>query len=44
MRIKADLGRIEIVWVDRAQGVRGIGELLESYQQEVNDVEDFFGQ
>jgi hypothetical protein len=44
MKIKSDLGRIEIIWADRAQGVRGIGELLESYQQEVDEVEDFFGQ
>lgn len=44
MKIKADLGRIEIIWSDRAEGMRGIGELLESYQQEVDDVEDFLGQ
>lgn len=42
MKIKSELGRIEIIWSQRAQGVRSIGELLEAYQQEVNDVEDYF--
>lgn len=40
LKIKSDLGRIEIKWVERTQGVRSIDELLESYKREVDEVED----
>lgn len=42
VKIKAELGSIEITWSQRAQGVRGIGELLETYQSEIDEVEDYF--
>lgn len=42
LKIKSDLGRIEIKWVERTQGVRSIEELLESYKKEVDEVEDHF--
>ncbi len=42
IKIKAELGSIEIAWSQRAEGVRGIGELIESYQKEVDEVEDYF--
>jgi hypothetical protein len=42
LKIKSDLGRIEIKWVERTQGVRSIDELLESYKGEVDEVEDHF--
>lgn len=40
LKIKSDLGRIEIKWVERTQGVRSIDELLETYRREVAEVED----
>ncbi len=42
VKIKAELGSSEIIWSQRAEGVRSIGELLETYQREIDEVEDYF--
>lgn len=42
IKIKSDLGSLELVWTDRAQGMRSISELLDNYQEQINEVEDFF--
>jgi len=39
--LKADLGRLEIVWLNRADGIRNLDQAVENYREQVGAVDDF---
>ncbi|MCB0393009.1 MAG: hypothetical protein KDD25_00535 [Bdellovibrionales bacterium] len=43
VQIKAEMGKLELEWVDRNEGVRDANELLKGFQDSVRSVEDYLG-
>jgi hypothetical protein len=43
IQIKAEMGKLEMEWVNRNEGVRDANELLKGYQESVKSVEDYLG-
>jgi hypothetical protein len=41
LKIKAELGRLEIVWLKRAEGVRSIDEVIDNYRQSARYIDEF---
>lgn len=41
LKIKAELGRLEIVWLRRAEGARSLDEVIENYRQETRSADEF---
>ena len=44
LKVKAELGKMEIVWRKRAEGARSLDEVVDSYRQEAKAVDEFMGQ
>lgn len=42
--LKAELGRLEIVWMNRAQGARNLDEIIDNYQAKMRSVDESMGQ
>ncbi len=41
LSLKAELGRMEIIWMARSQGARNMDEVLENYQQRIRSLDEF---
>jgi hypothetical protein len=40
LKIKAELGRLEIVWMKRAEGARTLDEVIDNYRQEARSIDE----
>ncbi len=43
IELKADMGELEVEWVNRNEGIRDANELLKSYLKSIKSVEDYIG-
>ena len=41
LKVKAELGRLEIVWLKRAEGARSLDEVIDNYRQEARAADEF---
>jgi tetratricopeptide (TPR) repeat protein len=41
LSLKAEVGRLEVIWLGRAQGARNLDEVIDNYGQSVRAIDDF---